>query len=189
MVVKSKASLLKKILIIGLILGGIGVGGYYYTTHQRQGIYAYDAGLDRSFVVDLFKKDWYWLISDYSQDYSPEHMLDARAPARDSGYTGSLIVKTYRIDNKPVGFISYYPKELLEGYILFLAVAPEYRSQGLARKMMHYAIDDLKRRGMRVIRLITRVDNKPGRKLYTSLGFKQVWTDGAYVKFQKDLKE
>ena len=115
-------------------------------------------------------------------------MLDARSPACDSEYMGSLIIQTYRINNKPVGFIAYYPKELLEGYILFLAVAPEYRSRGLARKMMHYAIVDLKQRGMRVIRLIARVDNEPGRKLYASLEFKRVWTDGAYVKFQKDLR-
>jgi ribosomal protein S18 acetylase RimI-like enzyme len=186
---KKNSTLLKRILALGLLAAALGVGGwYYYTAQQNQGIYDYSAATDRAFILDLFKKDWYWLISDYSPDYSPEHMLDAHAPSKEPEYTGSLIIKTYRVDNKPIGFVSYYPKELFEGYILFLAIGKEYRAKGLARKLMQYAIDDLKKKGMRVIRLITRVDNVRGRKLYTGLGFKQVWTDGAYVKYEKEVK-
>ncbi len=177
-----------KILFAALIAGGLGTALWHYTSSFNEGIYDYAPSTDRAFIIDLFKKDWYWLISDYSsKDYSVEHMLDNRASSKE--HVGNLIIKTYRVKGKPVGFVTYFPKELFEGYILFLSVDKSQRSKGYARKMMNYAIDDLKSRGARVIRLITRTDNIPGQKLYKSMGFKEIWTDGAYMKFEKELAD
>lgn len=178
-----------KILFVLLALAGLGAGlGYYYTSYATQGVYEYDPSIDRDFIINLFKNDWYWLISDASaKDYSVERMLDYRASSRE--HTGDLILRVYRVQSKPVGFLAYFPGELFVWYILFCAVDKAHRSKGYARKMMNYALEDVKKRGARVVRLITRADNLPAQKLYKSLGFKQIWTDGAYVKFEKDLSK
>ena len=185
--VGTKTGFSKKYLILGLVLAALAGGSFwYYKSRIASGIYDYDAATDRSFVIDLFKKDWYWLISDYSaKTYSVENMLDMKSSSE--GHVGDLILKTYRVDGKPVGFVAYYPRELFEGYLLFLAVDKNQRAKGYARKMLHYVIDDFKKRGSTVIRLITRTDNEKGQRLYTSEGFKQIWTDGAYIKFEKRL--
>ncbi len=180
-----KRSFHTKLIFLTLALG-LCAGLLYYVSRSNQGMYDYDPSLDRSFIIDLFKKDLYWLISDYSaKDYSVEYMLDNRSSSRE--HPGNLIIKTYRVHGQPIGFVAYYPKELFEGHILFLSVEKSHRSKGYARKMMNYAIQDLKDRGARVVRLITRTDNIHGQKLYKSMGFKQIWTDGAYVKLEKEL--
>lgn len=176
-----------KYLAISALMAVAGLGVWYYQSQVSEGICTYEASRDRSFILDLFKKDWYWLVSDYSPDYSPEHMLDYKSSSIEPKYTGNLTIKTYCKGNKPVGFVAYYMKELFEGYILFLAVDKEARGHGYARTMLSYAIDDLKKRDATVIRLITRTDNTRGRKLYTGMGFEQIWTDGAYIKYEKKL--
>lgn len=182
-----KFSVIQKVLLGLVLLAGVGIGGWYYQTYASEGIYAYDASTDREFIKRLFKEDWYWLISDYSsKTYSVEHMLDFKASTQDET-NGRLIIKTYRIKGQPIGFVAYYPKELYEGRILFLAVDKKHRSKGYARKMAKYAINDLKKHGAHIVRLITRTDNTSAQKLYKSLGFKEIWNDGAYMKFEKEV--
>ncbi|MBA3751642.1 GNAT family N-acetyltransferase [Candidatus Dependentiae bacterium] len=187
MEIVQKTSFMKK-LIIGLaLICGVGVGGWYYQTQVGEGIYEYSSSSDKQFIVNLFKENWYWLIHDYSKNFSTEFMLDNRAASQtDSRTFGILNIKAYRIKGEPVGFIAYYPGALYEGWILFLGVDKKFRSRGYARKLMQYAIDDLKKKGCRIIRLNTRTDNTAGRKLYESLGFKQDWTDGAYVIYVRE---
>lgn len=176
-----------KLVFIGLLCI-VGTGTWYYWNKATEEIFVYEPTRDRAFILNLFKQDWYWLVSDYSPDYSPEHMLDYKASSKDPKNTGNLTVKTLVKDRKtPVGFVAYYMKELFEGYILFLAVDKNYRSKGYARRLLSSAITDLKKHGAAVIRLITRTDNVRGRKLYTGMGFKDVWTDGAYIKYEKLL--
>ena len=171
-----------------LILGVAALGGslWYYKSHTSEGVYDYDPTLDRAFIINLFKNDMYWLISDYSaKDYSVERMLDYKASSRET--SGDLILKTYRVKGQPVGFTAYYIQELFIGRILFVSVDKAFRSKGYARKMVNYVIADLKKRGVRIIRMITRTDNIPAQKLYKSIGFKEFWTDGAYMMLEKEI--
>ena len=182
-----KNSHFTKILLALTCILALAGGWFYYAHHFAQGVYAYDPKIDRAFIFDLFKNDWYYLISDLSsKDYSVAHMLDDRGSSRER--SGDLIIKTYRVGGKPVGFVAYYPEELFKGRILFLAVDKAHRSKGYARKMLRYAVKDFKKQGFRVAELMTRSDNIPGQKLYASEGFKQLYNDGAYVKFQKSLE-
>jgi ribosomal protein S18 acetylase RimI-like enzyme len=178
---------LKYALIGAVLLAGIGVGSWYYRAHKGEGIYTYEPSVDRAFILDLFKKDWYWLVSDYSPNYSPEHMLDYKASSQEPQKVGNLTIRMYRKGGEPLGFVAYFMKELFEGYILFLGVGREARGHGYARRLFGEALDDLKKRGATVIRLITRTDNQRGRKLYSGMGFKEIWTDGAYVKYEKKV--
>ena len=181
-----RLSLSKKIVLALILATSIGAGAYYYRTYVSEGVHEYNAVTDKAFVVNLFKQDWYWLISDFSsKDYSVDHMLDNRAASKEE--SGNLIIKVYRANGIPVGFLAYYMKELFEGRLLFVAVDKTQRSKGYARKMVEYALNDLKKRGASVVRLITRTDNTAAQKLYKSMGFKEIWTDVAYMKFEKEL--
>lgn len=174
-------------LAIGFIVAGLIAGAVPYFSQSREGVYPYNSTTDRSFILDVFKKNWYWLITDFNQNFSVENMLDKRASSEEPGHEGELTIVTYRVHNKPVGFVAYFMRELLEGFILYLAVAQEYRGKGYSRKLLTYAMDDLKKHGARIIRLQTRVDNKQARSLYSSFGFKQYWTDGAYLLMEKSI--
>ena len=180
---KKYLSRLSLILFCLVAMGGL----YWIYRTQSPGIYQYDSAKDKAFITNLFDKDWYWLISDYSPDYSVEYMLDYRASSQYPSGKGKLTIKTYRVKGKPVGFSAYSMEEFYRGRILFVSVDKEYRSKGYAKKLMIDAIEDLKKRGARVIRLVTRTDNKAALKLYTGLDFKETWTDGAYVKFELSI--
>lgn len=176
----------KTLLIVVAALAAALGGGYYYANYS-EGIYEYSCTKDKQFICTFFKENWYWLIHDYSLTFSPEYMLDKRAASqKDPRTVGILRVKTYRVKGQPVGFVAYYPSELYTGRLLFLGVDKQYRSRGIARKLTQYALDDLKRLGVKTIWINTRTDNTPGRKLYESLGFKVGWTDGAYTDYKRE---
>jgi len=163
------------------------VGGVFWYTQQKTktGIVGYEASRDRAFEIDIFKKNWYWLLSDYSPHYNLERLLDYRTPDNDDlTQAGKLLMYTYLSEGKPAGFIHFYEKELRIGQILFLAVHDDYRKKGYARELMNFAIKELKKRGMLTIRMNTRTDNTKARALYENLGFKQIWTDGAYIIYE-----
>lgn len=176
-----------KKLIAGIVLGLGLMGAAWYFLMPRGPIVPYDAQRDRAFIIDMFKKNWYILITDYSPDFDVPYMLDQRAPSgkRGRGDTGLLIRRTYLEQGEPVGFIIYYPRGLKLGQLLFLAVDEQHRRKGIARKLANYAIEDMKARGMLGIKMTTRTENTKAQNLYESLGFKQLWTDGAYVNYEK----
>ncbi len=174
--------------VAGIILAlGAGSGGLYYYTRLSEGVYEYECPNDKQFICSFFKENYYWMVHDYSKTFSAEYMLDKRASSqKDPRSVGTLKVKTYRMHGEPIGFVAYYPSELYTGRLLFLGVDKRYRSRGIARKLAQYALADLKRMGARTLFIHTRTDNAPGRKLYESLGFKEAWTDGAYVDYKRE---
>lgn len=58
--------------------------------------------------------------------------------------------------------------------IASLAVYPDYRRQGIARRLMHYTLGKLRRAGIRRVELMVRTGNTAGAELYRSLGFRRV---------------
>ena len=183
-----KSNFLKRFLIGVLLIATIGSSIFVYNNYlaKKEGIYTYNASKDREFILKIFKENWDWLVSQYSYDFSPEYTFDNLASDRKPENKGNLIVKVYYSDSKRAGFVAYYEKPFYEGFVLFLAVDKNFRSRGFARKLLQHAIDDLKSRGSTVIRLITRVDNKPARKVYEGMGFKQIWTDGEFIRYEKN---
>ncbi len=178
----------RSLIIRSLIVGVLAGGAAWYFSSPAGPIVPYNAARDRAFIIDLFKKNWYMLISDYhAEDFDVPFMLDRRSPSggSDRGDTGVLIMKTYLENNEPIGFILYYPKKLKVGQLLFLGVAEEHRRKGIARKLANYAIEDMKRLGMLGVKLTTRTENTKAQSLYESMSFKQIWTDGAYVNYEK----
>lgn len=172
-------------LVMAVVVLMAAGGAYWYYRHAQSPIRPYEASRDRAFIIDLFNKNWYWLLSDYSPDYNVGFMLDHKAPTtKDMSEAGKLLIHTYLSDGKPAGFVTFYEDDLKIGRILFLGVSEEYRKKGYARELMEFAINELKKRGMLAIRMYTRTDNTRARKLYESLGFKEIWTDGAYLIYE-----
>ena len=73
-------------------------------------------------------------------------------------------------ENKVVGYISFYCI-IDETEIVNVCVLPEYRGQGIGRRLTQCAIDFNKEiKGTKVM-LEVRISNTPAIKLYESLGF------------------
>lgn len=155
-----------------------------YTSYSSGSIYNYDPKIDREFILQLFKDNWHWLVSEYSTDFDPKYMLDYKASSKKPSDLGDLTIKTYRVAGKPVAFTAYYLKPFLEGFILFLAVEEKARKHGYARKLLEYDIKELKKEKCSVIRLVTRLTNTPARTLYESCGFKEYGTVRGFIKYQ-----
>ena len=78
---------------------------------SETGVYDYNAEMDKEFIVNMFKNHWYWLVSGTSNDFSPEYMLENRAIANRPESKGTLKIKVYHVESKPVGFIAYFMKK------------------------------------------------------------------------------
>src|SRR5918994_5686929 len=121
----------KKYCIIFVFLLTIGISSLYWWSQPllcTNAIYAYLPQKDRAFILDLFQKNWYWLVSEYSTDFSAEYMLDNKASSRNPSDVGNLSIFVYR-DSEPRGFVAWYKESMFSGRILFLAVDQKYRQK------------------------------------------------------------
>jgi len=88
----------------------------------------FDYARDAQEILKIFERDKYWLLS--SDDYSPEFMLKNKAPNQyDLRYFGQLHIKVLWEHDKFIGFTAYYMKAPALGFILFMAVNPEFRGK------------------------------------------------------------
>jgi len=179
----------RTILYIGLVATIIILAGvtYYHYFYRRQttGIVNYIKERDKETILDLFKKNWYWLVSEYSKDFSPELMLEHRAHDKSPQSYGSVTIKVILENGVPVGFVSYYMKKFYEGFIWFLAVTEEARNKKYGGELLQTALDDLKKRGAKYVRLITRTNNYPAQALYKKLGFREMRRDEKFIDYEK----
>ena len=160
--------------------------GYYHISHNKAtGICPYNPSQDRTFILQLFKDNWHWLVSEYSTDFSPEYMLDNKASSKSPEHKNNLTIMMYHVNNKPVGFTAYYPKSFFMAQLLFIAVADTHRGCGYASHLLDYAIKDIFNHGYGVIQLITRVSNLKAQSLYKKKGFVEIWRDDGFIKFEK----
>ncbi len=77
-----------------------------------------------------------------------------------------------------------------EVHIMQLAVAPQFRRQGLGSRLMQYEIERKRKADMREMLLEVRASNRAAQKLYTALGFKLVGRrDGYYAPLENHPPE
>lgn len=181
MIVPQRHRILK--IILPIVLGAIAAGITQYIRSGRESIAEYVPWRDRAALLEMINKDWYWLIAQGRDEYSPEARIDKRSPSDDPHDEGLLSLKVMRVDKKTVGFVAYYLKKFYEGVILFLDVASEYRHKGHGERLLRFAVDDLKSNGARVVRLVTRVDNESAQRLYLRTGFSEIERDEQFVTF------
>lgn len=179
---------IKNSLIIGslLITSVIAYWHYNSSIHRPcQGIQLYSPARDRQALITLFKDNWYWLIPD-TTIFSVETFLDQNTKLQGTNKDDNKIL-VYCVDNKPIGMVAYYDDSYYRGQLRFIVVDKEYRGKGYSKELMNYALNDMKKRGLSKVRLLTRTNNDPARKLYLKLGFKELPPKGGYVEFEKDL--
>ena len=153
------------------------------------GVYDFDEKRDSQFLADVFKENWYWLVTsstgDYEQSYV-DYFIKHKATKTNPHYEGLNKFRVYYYKGKPAGFLSVYKKTNYIGQILFLAVKKEFRRKGIAVKLLDYAFkmlrDDMK---CKRIQLVTRANNVAARKLYTDYGFTEYGEDEKYVEYKK----
>jgi len=161
-----------------------------WDSHERASsrIATYQPTRDRSAILDMFDRNWYWLVAHFSpHEYSASYRLDYKAPSKNPTDMGKLHIKVYRIDDESVGFIAYYMANFYKGMILFLSVEQEYRGRGIARDLLSHAVDQLARHGARIVELTTRVNNTPARRLYERFGFSRVHIDDHFVTYRYEI--
>ena len=67
-----------------------------------------------------------------------------------------------------------------------IAVAPDYRRQGIAEKLVTELISGLRQKGNHSLMLEVRVSNTSARQLYAKLGFEQVGLRKNYYRNPKE---
>ena len=134
-----------------------------------------------------FKQYWYLLIS--SPDFDVDFVFSHRAPnKREPQYFGKMDIKVLFQGNDPVGFVTYYLKSPHQGEILFLVVGEAFRGKRYGEVLLKHAFDALQKRGARVVKLVTRVENLAAQKLYVRMGFKEVERKYGFVYYRRELK-
>jgi ribosomal protein S18 acetylase RimI-like enzyme len=178
--IKKSFSLTKKIVLAIIILLGVGAGSYYVFV-PRTYIYTFDEQRDTHFILDIFKKNWYWLVSEYS-DFSPEYMLHNLKKSPEQ--TGNVIIKVLYKGKEPVGFVTYLKENFYRCQVLFLAVREEFRSKGYGKILLQHAVNDLRSQHCTKIWLVTRTTNHAAMKVYRDSGFVETNRDNGFVYFE-----
>lgn len=169
---------IKKLLVWSSILGSVlGVAILFYFWVPRGPIYNFNAERDTQDILQTFDRDWEWLVASSRDEYSPEFILKYRTPNRNPIYLGRLRIKVMRQEGKYAGFVAYYMKTSDIGFILFLAVHPDFRNKGYGEQLARYALNDLVREGAKRVTLVTRTDNYPAQRVYNKLGFNEILRD------------
>lgn len=188
---------IKRILFI-ITLSFLGGGiGYYYTHHQSLSIghqtgpfYEYNQARDRKDIETFFahgSEDRWWLLWDPSEEYDLDLLLNGRAPNDNPLYYGTLQVKVLRENDQFVGFTTYYKQTPTVGRILFVAVKPEFRGRGHAKKIVQFDMAELERMGAHKVVLFTRTQNVRAQALYTKLGFHETSRVEGGINYEKVL--
>ncbi|UPV74871.1 GNAT family N-acetyltransferase [Halorussus limi] len=97
----------------------------------------------------------------------------------------------YAVDGPPVVLVSATPDGDLAGYLVALhdaetsyvaeiVVAPAYRREGRARRLLAAAFDYLRERDCARVRLSVHPANDAARRLYESMGFEESGREGEY---------
>jgi ribosomal protein S18 acetylase RimI-like enzyme len=91
----------------------------------------------------------------------------------DGSYVGWLVLERERVVAGAGMWVMDFPPhwmdaEPVRAYLLNFYVAPEFRGRGIARSMLEMAVEDARRRGIKVVSLHA---SPFGRPLYESRGF------------------
>jgi len=178
-----RKSSLFKLFVITAACSVFIAGLVYYFSEEKTLIHNFSPARDTKPILDLFDKDWYWLVASSRDEYCPAFTLKYRTPDRNPRNFGKLIVKVLRENGTFAGFAAYHEKSFYEGYLLFVAVETAFRGKGYGERLTRHAIKDLFKRGCKVIKLVTRTSNTKARGLYKKIGFKETRMDDEYVHF------
>jgi ribosomal-protein-alanine N-acetyltransferase len=117
----------------------------------------------------------------HTHPWTERGLKDALSPVAGRGEV--LVLRGSWTDNDPHrGIRAYCSYQVVadEAHIHNLAVAPDARRTGLARRLLAHALDIVAGHGARVVHLEVRDGNVAARALYRSMGFREVGKRSAY---------
>ncbi|HSW75487.1 MAG TPA: GNAT family N-acetyltransferase [Candidatus Saccharimonadales bacterium] len=175
----------KSIFFLILVVIGIGFGTAYYFWPKNKAveIQDFDFKKDSAKVEALFHKgdNYYWMIGSGSA-YSLDHMLRYKSSSQyEKKY--DMVLKVLKVGDNIAGFLGYFPHSAHVWQLLFLMVDQDFRRQGIAKKLLKFAVDDMVARGAIKVRLDTRDNNFKAQNLYKNFGFKLTGSDNGFVHF------
>ncbi len=169
-------------LVACFLFGGIS-STIWYLVAPGSPIIEFSYERDAKEILDIFDTDWYWLVAQSKEEYSPDFMLKYKAPHSSRMYAGRMHIYVLRENDQLVGFITFYMKSNDAAYLNFVDVAKEFRGKGYAKKLVRFALQKMKGLGAKTVNLITRPTNTSARKLYTRLGFQQTFINDEFVGY------
>lgn len=185
----------KKVLGAVLLAGAMLVSGISFNAYRSANLDAigygpirlYTRKKDRMSVEALFKENFYALTANPDHDF--DVMLEKRSPnSFQSKYFGKMDTVVLNDGDKLAGFVSYYMQSTYSGKVVFLSVSKDFRRKGYAKKLMSFAIEHLKKKGAKVIKVCTRTDNIPAQNLYVNkFGFIKEDVKDGFVFYRKDV--
>jgi ribosomal protein S18 acetylase RimI-like enzyme len=183
------------VLAAVMLISGITYNGFYSTYMPLTGIpsvYNDTFQLCKTdeqcgFVKKVYKDNFALLTVNPYHDF--DVMLKKRAPNKhEAKYFGKLDTVVLYDQKQPVGFVSYYMTSSYMGRVLFLAVDKQFRRKGYAKRLMSFAIDHLKKQGVKIIKVATYEENKKAQQMYTQrFGFVKENQEGKILHYRKDV--
>ncbi len=114
----------------------------------------------------LHGHDWRWRKARH---------VDEDVAANPEGVFVAQVAQLAQLQGRVVGYISTrIDREAGKGRIPNLAVAEEFRGQGLGRRLIEHALDYFRRQGLAYAVIETMAQNEAGRHLYPACGFHEV---------------
>ena len=170
---------IKRILLVSLFFIAIGGTATWFVLHKTSGprIVEFDMKRDGKAIMAIFDRDWDWLIPGDRNSFSPEFMMTYRAPQQNPLYAGRLKIKVMRDGDKLIGFVAWYMKDALNGFLNFVDINPEYRGKGYAAQLVQYAMDAMIKYGADKLTMVTWPHNTRARAVYERLGWQLVGSD------------
>ena len=171
---------IKKFIIFVLLALGVGAGYFLWQSKQQSNdpLKIIDTNFERDgdAIDALFHKgdNFYWMIAgnpDYSVKFMLEHATTSQYEKRHD-----LILKSAFLDGKLAGFLAYYKMSQHVWRILYVIVDQDFRKQGIAKKLVQYALKACVNAGALKVILFTRSNNFKAQAMYKSFGFKIVDT-------------
>lgn len=139
---------------------------------ECNGIVRYSVSRDKEHIINLFRDNWYWMVAD-GASFDPEEFLNTGDKHLLGHNKKDAKIFVYCIHGVPVAFIAYYKAAPYAGKIRFVGnnkTDPNYLYVTL---LVKFALDDMKKMGLRSAELVTRTNNIFDLSLYKELGFQK----------------
>ena len=133
---------------------------------------------DKSEILKLYKMQLGQEYCPWNEYYPSMEEIDFDL-SRDSLFImkdeGKIIGAITIDDDETVNELPYWTDALQPGAELSrLAVSPDYQGKGLAKELIVYGMEELKRRGFKSLHFLVNCNNLKALKCYSSFGFVKV---------------
>lgn len=181
-----------RVIVGSIVVASMVLFGFSWFMQKQGPIYQYKSDQHKAQLLKIFDQNYFWLTTEanpFSAHANFERALDTLSSSIAVQDRGNLSVAVYYTKRTAQGFVSYYMLTPTRGKILHLAVDENSRRQGIAAKLLDYAIGELEKCGAKKIELLTRIKNERAQGLYYKYGFVPVNAYDEYVTFERNQKK